>query len=52
MFRIPINSNAKAKQETAAPAEFVQRAEAMIRHHCHGEQAEMLALVSSVEMSL
>lgn len=37
---------------TAVPAEFVQRAEPTIRHHCHGEQSEMLVLVSSVEMSL
>jgi hypothetical protein len=37
---------------TAAPAEFTQRAEAMICHHCHGEQAEMLVLARSVEMSL
>lgn len=36
---------------TAAPAEFVQRAEAMIRNHCHGEQVEMPVLARSVEMS-
>lgn len=37
---------------TAAPAEFVQRAEAMIRNHCHGEQVEMLMLARSVGLSL
>jgi hypothetical protein len=36
----------------AAPAEFVKRAELMIRHLCHGEQSEMPALVSCIEMSL
>jgi len=37
---------------TAAPDEFSRRVEAMISHHCYGEQAEMLVLARSVEMSV
>ena len=37
---------------TAASAEFARRAETMIRRHCHGEQAEMLMLARSAEMSV
>ena len=37
---------------TAAPAEYAGRVEAMIRRHCHGEQAEMLMLARSVQMSV
>ena len=37
---------------TAAPAEFVQRSEAMIRNHCHSEQVEMLVLARRVGLFL
>jgi hypothetical protein len=37
---------------TSASAEYARRVEAMIRRHCHGEQAEMLVLARSVEMSV
>ncbi|MDR5729210.1 MAG: hypothetical protein RB191_17470 [Terriglobia bacterium] len=37
---------------TVAPAEYSRRVEAIIRRHCSSEQAEMLVLARSVEMSV
>ena len=37
---------------TVAPAEYAPRVEAIIRRHCPSEQAEMLVLARSVEMSV
>lgn len=41
----------QALAATATPDEFSRRVEAMISRHCYGEQAEMMELARSIEMS-